>query len=582
MKKWIIIGIVILVLLVAVGAVLATMGKLPFIKKNNKKAVSMIKTATVERGDINVTISATGTIEPLVTVEVRSKASGAIIKMAVDTGDKLKAGDLIAEIEKTYTQADVDQAEADLKSAIARREQAKMNIELQKQQSDAQIKQAQSNVTDAETRLAQLQEQIRLEKETNARQIKEAENDLEMAKLRLEQSKNPRQENITKAKLSVDQAKSSMDLALDDYNRLKALYEKSFVSKTEVDSAKAKYDSAKAQYESSLEQLKLTEKPASEEDIKLAEKSVEKAKFALESAKQKKEQEKTREQDLTLSKSQLEDAKLALKQALDNRKQIDIREKDLESAEATVKRASVALQNARDKLADTIVRAPISGIILTKNVEEGQVITSSMGAMASAGTLLVTMANLDKVYVKTNVDETDIGKIQPGQPVTIVVDAFPDRKFKGEVLKIEPQGKTVQNVTTFMVTTELENPKGILKPGMNASVDITAINLTDVLVLDNSAIIDSPNGKMVTPVIDGKPGQPFVVDVGVRGWDKSEIIYGLNEGDVVMVMPTGGQNTGMPDFMKNMMKNPMSTFGRMQQQSGGQGGGRGMGGPPPP
>ncbi|HGJ67631.1 TPA: HlyD family efflux transporter periplasmic adaptor subunit, partial [bacterium] len=141
--------------------------------------------------------------------------------------------------------------------------------------------------------------------------------------------------------------------------------------------------------------------------------------------------------------------------------------------------------------------------------------------MASAGTLLVTMANLDKVYVKTNVDETDIGKIQPGQPVTIVVDAFPDRKFKGEVLKIEPQGKTVQNVTTFMVTTELENPKGILKPGMNASVDITAINLTDVLVLDNSAIIDSPNGKMVTPVIDGKPGQPFVVDVGVRGWDKS-------------------------------------------------------------
>jgi len=288
----------------------------------------------------------------------------------------------------------------------------------------------------------------------------------------------------------------------------------------------------------------------------------------------KKEQEITREQDLALSKSSLDDAKLALQQALDNKKQIDIRKKDLESAEATVTRSNVALKNAKDRLADTIVRAPISGVILTKTVEEGQVISSSIGAVASAGTLLVTMADLDRVYVKTDVDETDIGKIKPGMPVTIVVDAFPERNFQGEVLKIEPQGKTVQNVTTFMVTTELENPKGILKPSMNASVDITAVDLRDVLVLDNNAITDAGRGKMVTPIIDGKPGNPFTVEVGVRGWDKSEIIYGLNEGEEVMIVPTGGANAGIPEFMKNMMKNPASTFGRMQ------GGGPG-GGPPP-
>ncbi|MGB9597246.1 MAG: efflux RND transporter periplasmic adaptor subunit, partial [Candidatus Poribacteria bacterium] len=459
MKKWIIVGVVAIVILLSVGGVLFAKGKFPFIKKNNKNSLANIKTTKVQRGDITVTISATGTIEPLVTVEVRSKASGAITKMAVDTGDKLKAGDLIAEIEKTYTQADVEQAEADLRSAQARKAQAEMNIELQKQQSDIQIKQAQANVISMETKLAQLQEQIRLEKESNARAIKEAENDLEMAKLRLEQAKNPREENIKRAQASVDQAKSSMDLALEEYNRLKSLHEKLFVSKAEVDSAKAKYESAKSQYESALEQLKLTQNPSSPEDLKLSEKNVTKAEFALASAKQKLEQEKVREKDLELYKSQLEDAKLALQQAIANKKQIDIRIKELESADASVKRAEVALKNAKDKLEDTVVRAPISGTILTKNVEEGQVITSSMGAVASAGTLLVTMANLDKVYIKTDVDETDIGKVQPGQNVSIVVEAFPDKKFQGTVLKIEPQGKTVQNVTTFRVTTELDNPR---------------------------------------------------------------------------------------------------------------------------
>jgi HlyD family secretion protein len=578
MKKWIIIAIIALVVLLSVGGVLYAKGKLPFMKKNDKKALTGIKTAKVQRGDITLTITATGTIEPLITVEVRSKASGAITKMAVDTGDKLKAGNLVAEIEKTYTQADVDQAQADLKSAKARMDQAVMNIDLQKQLSDTQIKQAQANVITAETKLAQLQEQIKLDKESNARGVKDSQNDLEIAKLRLDQAKNPREENINRSKASVDQAKSSMDLALEEYNRLKALHEKLFVSKAEVDSAKAKYDSAKSQYESSLEQLKLTENPSSTEDLKLADKSVIKSEFALATAKQKIDQEKTKEKDVELYKSQIEDAKLSLQQALANKKQIEVKEKDLESADASVKRAEVALRNANDKLDDTVVSAPISGTILTKNVAEGQVISSSLGAMASAGTLLVTMADLDKVYIKTDVDETDIGKVEPGQNVKIVVDAFPDKKFQGTVLKIEPQGKTVHNVTTFRVTTELENPKNILKPGMNANVEITVTDLRDILTVDNSAIMDAPNGKMVTPMVDGKPGDPISVDIGVRGWDTSEVIYGLEEGDEVLLISAGAANANIPDFMKNMMKNPVSTFGRMQ---GVGPGGKGPGGPPP-
>ena len=106
---------------------------------------------------------------------------------------------------------------------------------------------------------------------------------------------------------------------------------------------------------------------------------------------------------------------------------------------------------------DTIIKAPISGTILEKLVEEGQVITSRLSSLASEeGQTLVTMADLDTVYVVTEVDETDIGKVEIGQPVTITVEAYPDTTFQGEVLKIAPQGLTLQNVTTFEVTSEPE------------------------------------------------------------------------------------------------------------------------------
>jgi HlyD family secretion protein len=280
---------------------------------------------------------------------------------------------------------------------------------------------------------------------------------------------------------------------------------------------------------------------------------------------------------LELNKSQLEDAKSALELAQANKVQVDLKKRDLEASEATVTRAKVALQAAQDRLDDTEVTAPISGTILQKNVEEGQVITSSMSAMASAGTLLVTMADLENVYVKTEVDETDIGKVKPGQRVTITVDAFPDTTFDGTVLKIAPQGRAIQNVTTFEVTTEISNPSRKLKPGMNASVEIHAIDIRDVLVIENEAIMDMRGRKMVIPVVDGEPGEPVEVTVGERGWDTTEIIFGLEEGEEVALMTPGQSDSGMPDWFRERMRNPMSSFRRMS--GGGPGGRRGPGGP---
>ena len=162
--------------------------------------------------------------------------------------------------------------------------------------------------------------------------------------------------------------------------------------------------------------------------------------------------------DLELQKQRIVQAEESLKLAEANRKQITRKERDIETARLAVKRNEVQLELRQIEYDDTIIKAPISGTILEKKVEEGQLITSRLSSLASTeGQAIVTMADLDTVYVVTEVDETDIGKVQIGQPVTITVEAYPDMPFQGEVLKIAPQGQVIQNVTTFEVTSELKN-----------------------------------------------------------------------------------------------------------------------------
>ena len=115
------------------------------------------------------------------------------------------------------------------------------------------------------------------------------------------------------------------------------------------------------------------------------------------------------------------------------------------------------------------MRAPITGTIIEKTVEPGIVITSPTNAV-SGGSVLMKMADLTSVQVRTRVDETDIGKIQPGMLTRVTVAAYPNQPFEGEVLKIEPQAIVEQNVTMFAVLIKIANRGGLLKPGMNAEV----------------------------------------------------------------------------------------------------------------
>lgn len=160
---------------------------------------------------------------------------------------------------------------------------------------------------------------------------------------------------------------------------------------------------------------------------------------------------------------------------------------DYANAKAEVVRAEVQVDNDRIRLDDTDVRAPISGTIIEKQVERGQVISSPTQDVGG-GTVLLKMADLNLVQVRTLVDETDIGKIKAGLPTTVTVAAYPTQPFQGEVVKIEPLAVQQQNVTMFPVIIRIRNTDDLLRPGMNAEVEIHIGRRDGVLAVPNASL----------------------------------------------------------------------------------------------
>ena len=188
---------------------------------------------------------------------------------------------------------------------------------------------------------------------------------------------------------------------------------------------------------------------------------------------------------------------------------------ELANSEAKVVSTTVAVENARIAVDDTDIRAPISGTVIEKPVEKGQVISSPTQDFAG-GTLLMKMADLSAVRIRAMIDETDIGKVRPGMPATITVAAYPNQPFKGEVVKVEPQAVIIQNVTMFAVLIAIQNPQGLLMPGMNAEVEVSVARSNDVLTI---------------PVIALRTERDVVATAGILGMSESALRAQLNPGD---------------------------------------------------
>ena len=237
------------------------------------------------------------------------------------------------------------------------------------------------------------------------------------------------------------------------------------------------------------------------------------------------------------------------------------------SAKSQYVRSNVFLENAKISLDDTLVRSPIDGTIISRAAEVGQVITSPTSAVGG-GTLLMEMADLNKVRVRALIDEIDIGKINIGQEVTLRVSAYRDRKFTGVVSKIEPQAKEDQNVTTFPVLIDIENRDNLLLIGMNTDVEIEIIKEEVALALPAGSLRTRKDVRSVAMLlglsanevssflegnVEGEGYTSFIVfkdtgsgpemawvKVGKTDLNNVELISGLNRSDVVYVLPSEG------------------------------------------
>lgn len=214
------------------------------------------------------------------------------------------------------------------------------------------------------------------------------------------------------------------------------------------------------------------------------------------------------EADLEVARARLATAQAQRERSEELRQANVVTEQEYESAaleEANAHaqhiKAQTNLQLARERLNDVVIRAPIAGTVIAETIEIGQIIASASQNI-SGGTTLLTMADLSEMQVRALVDETDLGRIKPGLAVRVKVEAYPDRNFAGEVLKIEPQAVVDQNVTMFPVLVRLDNRENLLKPGMNADVEVRIADRSGVLLVPNSAVV-SPRDVMAAAEVLG-------------------------------------------------------------------------------
>ncbi|HZE99804.1 MAG TPA: efflux RND transporter periplasmic adaptor subunit [Planctomycetota bacterium] len=256
-----------------------------------------------------------------------------------------------------------------------------------------------------------------------------------------------------------------------------------------------------------------------------------------------------------ITESELGTVRLAARLSEEKAKQADtaltlIRDRkdaDEKLALAEVLKARVSVEDARERLADTELRAPVTGILLKKLVEEGQIVASGISA-TTGGTSIAIVADVSKLMVEANIDETDISKVKLGQPVEISLASGAKDRFKGRVDLILPRGEIDSNVIVFKARIGIEGDIfGRVLAGMTASVEIRVGEHKGVLLVPSEAVRVETNGTFVN-IPNGEGTTAVAVKVGLDNGVKAEILEGLTEGaEVVVVKATeDGKNGGRP------------------------------------
>jgi HlyD family secretion protein len=195
------------------------------------------------------------------------------------------------------------------------------------------------------------------------------------------------------------------------------------------------------------------------------------------------------------------------------------------------------LKQLEEQLGYTDIISPIDGVVLSRDVEMGDAVSSIL-VLGSSATLVMTLGDTSEVYVKGKVDESDIGKVYLGQPARIKVESFKDKTFNGKVTKISPMGVEKDNVTTFEVRASINNPGGELKAEMTANAEIILEEHKNVLQIPEGAILYDKDKKasVEIPEPSAKDGKKKVaVNIGISNGAKTELLSGLKENDQVVL-----------------------------------------------
>jgi len=380
-------------------AVMVGAGVWGYLYTQSRGSAPKYRTARIERGPLTSAVSATGNLNAVTTVQVGSQVSGQIKELMADFNTPVKKDQIIARIDPEIFQAKVNQAQADVASALA-------------------------TVANQEA------------------QVQKARADVENAKAALAEGKA----NTAKAQVTVVDSKRDLD-------RKTALFGRELIAKSDLDSAQAVYDSAIAQVDASK---------AKEESLSAA----------IQSA----------------------NAQLRVTDAM------------LLSARAQVDQKKAGLVQAQADLEHTTIRAPVNGIVVSRAVDVGQTVAASL----QAPVLFTIAEDLTKMQVEVSVDEADIGRIRLEDRVMFTVDSFPGQSFAGVVTQIRKAALVVQNVVTYTVVVAVDNPRGILLPGMTANAKMIVSEKPSVLKVPNAALRFRPAGMESGPAPSGSgaPARP--------------------------------------------------------------------------
>lgn len=217
--------------------------------------------------------------------------------------------------------------------------------------------------------------------------------------------------------------------------------------------------------------------------------------------------------------------------------QISVDSSKLRQAQAQVAQAQASLKQLQDQLSYTIITSPMDGVVLSRDVEVGDAVSSIL-VLGSTATLVMTIGDITQVYVQGKVDEADIGKVYLGQPARIKVESFKDKTFNGKVTKIAPLGVEKDNVTTFEVRVSIDNPGGELKANMTANAEILLEEHKDVLTVPEQAVIYDKERQASVEVPDpkqkkGRRALPIVA--GISNGTRTEVLSGIKLGDTVIL-----------------------------------------------